>query len=147
MGPENPGFSLALSPAARDVTAGGSGKLDVDIQRIGGFTDPVALSLDGAPAGVTGTFTSVTVPSHEGLTVAEGHSLLLSADSSVKAGIYTLKVSGASNGVSQDREPSSGTAFLAQRWKASVSRGDCLPPQVTGREARVLSMRCIVKRC
>lgn len=98
--PPAPGFALALSPASLDVAAGGSGKLDVAIQRLGGFTDPVALSLTGAPAGVTGTFTTVPVPAASGGgLVEEDHSLLLSVDASVQPGIHTLTVHGASGGV------------------------------------------------
>ncbi len=54
------GFSLSVAPAALSIPAGGGGFATVTVTRTGGFTDAVALQLDGAPAGL---LASGTVPS------------------------------------------------------------------------------------
>jgi len=50
-----PAFGLAVSPAALSIPAGGGGFATVTVTRVGGFADPVTLSLGGAPAGVVGS--------------------------------------------------------------------------------------------
>jgi hypothetical protein len=50
-----PSFSLAVTPAALTIPAGGGGYLTVTVTRSGGFSEAVSLALEGAPAGVQGT--------------------------------------------------------------------------------------------
>lgn len=54
-----PSISISVSPASASVVQGGSTQTTVTLTRAGGFTGAVAYSVDGAPAGVTGTVSDV----------------------------------------------------------------------------------------
>ncbi|BCZ90314.1 hypothetical protein [Thermus thermophilus] len=59
--PSSPDFDLALSPQALEVERGGSGRTVLTLTPQNGFTGTVALSLVGAPSGVSLSPTSVQV--------------------------------------------------------------------------------------
>ena len=64
-----PDFQLTVAPSAQTLPPGGSVSFAVGIGSVDGFAKPVSLSVDGLPAGVTGTFDPNPV-------VAPGTSLL-----------------------------------------------------------------------
>ena len=51
--PGPPDFRLRLSADAVNLTRGGQAKLTIQAERLGGFTEPIALSVEGLPSGVT----------------------------------------------------------------------------------------------
>jgi hypothetical protein len=84
-------FSIATVPSTLTVTAGGSTSFAVSITGENGFSDSVAVTLSGLPAGVT---TSPASP----IIVAAGGSqaVTLSLPPTVSAGNFTLTASGTS---------------------------------------------------
>jgi hypothetical protein len=87
---QTPSFSLALSPAALTVQKGSSATTQVAVTASGGLSGAVAFTLQGAPAGVTGTFAP---PSS-----AASSTLQLSVGNSVAPGTYAFTVQGAASG-------------------------------------------------
>jgi hypothetical protein len=85
------GYSLAVSPAFASVTAGHPARYDISVNRQAGFSDPVTLSLDGLPAGVTAHFSQTTVQDHSTL-IVESPPMLLST--------FTFAINGLSGDVS-----------------------------------------------
>ena len=80
-------YSLGLSSSALTIAQGASGGTTVNITRTN-FTGAVALTLSGAPAGVTGAFNPASATGNTStLTVTVG--------ASVAAGVYNLTVNGA----------------------------------------------------
>jgi hypothetical protein len=53
--PAEPGFQLHLASDALSLPRGGQAKLRVLAERLGGFTGPIALRIEGLPAGITAT--------------------------------------------------------------------------------------------
>jgi trimeric autotransporter adhesin len=51
-----PSFTISVAPGSVTAAPGQSATVTVTLTRSGGFTDPVSLSLEGAPGGVSGTF-------------------------------------------------------------------------------------------
>ena len=85
-----PDFSVAVAPGSVSVSAGGSAHATLSVGATNGFTDDVALSASGAPAGVSVSFSAATVHGSGSSDVA------VSASSSAAAGSYTLTLTGAS---------------------------------------------------
>jgi alpha-tubulin suppressor-like RCC1 family protein/uncharacterized protein YjdB len=91
-----PGYSLALGPAALSLTAGISLYTDVSLSNLaGGFTGPVALTVTGAPAGVSVSAAPANAQVSRGSSVR----LTVAVASTVAAGAYTLAVSGSAAGL------------------------------------------------
>ncbi len=80
-----PGFTLSATPASRSVCAPGNTRFRVDVGQVTGFSDPVALSVSGAPAG------TLFYPSSN---VTPPGSAILFAQSGAAAGQYTLDIMG-----------------------------------------------------
>jgi len=87
-------FSLAASPSALTVTAGSSTSSTVNVGATGGFSAAVALSVTGAPAGVTATLNPTSVSGSGSSTLS------VSTSSSTVAGTYTLTITGTSGSLS-----------------------------------------------
>jgi hypothetical protein len=86
------GFSVTVDPATFTLTPGGNSSVTITLQRTGGFTEAVTLSLEGNVVGATpeqiaGTF--APNPSSAG-----SSSLTLTVGTNVPAGDYTLTVRG-----------------------------------------------------
>jgi hypothetical protein len=85
-----PDFSLSISPSSVTVPrAGGTATYTVTINRTGGFSGAVTLSVSGLPSGTTGVFSP---------NPASGSSstLTLTVSSSTRRGTYTFTVTGTS---------------------------------------------------
>lgn len=82
-----PGYTLSLSPASIGVPAGGSGGATVNIGRETGFTDAVALSASGAPAGMTVAFNPSSATGNQA-------TLTVTATAAVATGTYPITVRG-----------------------------------------------------
>jgi len=94
--PETGSISIALSPTSMSLVQGESGTTTVALTRGGGFTGAVDLSLEGAPAGVTGTFSPATIASG-----GTSSTLTLAAGAAAAPGTHTLTVRARGDGVSE----------------------------------------------
>ena len=88
-------FNFTLSPTSKTLLPGENGTIALTVTRSGGFSGAVALSLEGAPAGVTGTFSPATIPAG-----ATSSTLTLSAAADAAPGSYNLTVRAKADGVS-----------------------------------------------
>lgn len=82
-----PDFTLAANPTALTVKQGASGTVTVNITRNATFTGPVALTLEGAPAGVTGTFNPASA-------TGASSTLTLNVAATAAPGAYNLTIRG-----------------------------------------------------
>ena len=87
-----PDFTLATTPAALTVKQGASGTVTVNVSRNATFTGAVALTLEGAPAGVTGTFNPASA-------TGATSTLTLNVSSTAAAGTHNLTVRGKGDGL------------------------------------------------
>ena len=85
-------FFLNVSPPALRVCGGATAQAMVDVTNVGGFDNPVALSLIGLPAGGNATFQPANVP-------PLGTSTLTLTTANVAPGDYDLLVRGASGSI------------------------------------------------
>jgi endoglucanase len=81
-------FSIAASPAAATVAAGGSATSTVSTAVASGSAESVALTASGAPSGVTASFSPTSVNSGASST------LTLTTTSAVAAGSYPITITG-----------------------------------------------------
>ena len=90
----NPGndFSLSLSPASATVAAGSSATSSVSTATTAGSAQSVALSVTGAPTGVTASVSPASVTSGGSATLS------VSTAANAAAGTYTLTVTGTGGG-------------------------------------------------
>jgi hypothetical protein len=86
-----PDFSLSASPPSVSVGATQTATTTIAAAPVDGFSGPVALSVNGLPAGVTATL----APAPSGTTIL----LRLSASSSVTSGVTTITVVGTGGGI------------------------------------------------
>ena len=56
-----PGFTVAAAPLAATLNPGTTSTLTIQVAAKGGFATPVALTITGLPAGVTGVFTPASI--------------------------------------------------------------------------------------
>ncbi len=89
-----PSFNLSLSSAALSLKQNENGNTTVNITNSVGLTVPITLSLEGAPAGVNGTFDPTSVTGNSSV-------LTLSAGNATP-GDYALKVVASSGTVTQN---------------------------------------------
>ncbi|HYX52782.1 MAG TPA: hypothetical protein VE783_04980 [Candidatus Limnocylindrales bacterium] len=81
-------FTLGASPSSQSVVVGGATSYTVSVTPVNGFNGAVALSLCGAPAGITGTFSPSSIS-------GSGSSTLnISTPASIAPGTYTICVAG-----------------------------------------------------
>jgi hypothetical protein len=84
-----PDFSMAATPASQTVVSGNSTSYTTTIGALNSFSDSVALSVSGVPAGATATFTPTSV-------TGSGTSTLAVASGTAAAGSYLLTITGSS---------------------------------------------------
>jgi len=96
--PPTPDFSISASPMSLTIALGSSGSSVITVTSINAFSSPVSLSVSGAPAGVTTSFsqTSVTPPADGSIT----STLTVTVSTSASPGTYTLTVTGTSGALS-----------------------------------------------
>ncbi|MDD2912469.1 MAG: hypothetical protein PHF77_02940 [Candidatus Bipolaricaulis anaerobius] len=87
-----PDFTLATNPASLTVKAGATGTVAINLTRNATMTGAIALTLEGAPAGVTGTFNPASV-------TAATSTLTLNVATTAAGGTYNLTVRGKGDGV------------------------------------------------
>lgn len=95
-----PDFSLAASPSSQTIVKTSSGSTtatySVSVTRVNGMTDAVALSLSGAPVGVSGSFSPNPVGGTQ-----NSSALTLTVTSAVTPGSYSLTVTGVGSNPSE----------------------------------------------
>lgn len=90
-----PDFALSVSPSSSSVRRGRATSYTVNVSSVGGFVDPVALSIAGLPSGAVATFNPTSV-------VSPGSSVLTVQTSSLSPrGTFALTISGAGGGRSR----------------------------------------------
>jgi hypothetical protein len=112
-------FSVALSPASGSAAAGGSATATVKTAVTAGSAQSVALSVAGAPAGVTATLSPTSV------TAGGSATLTLKASSSAVGGSYPLTVTASAGGTTHTATytltvTGGATACTAQPWSSSA---------------------------
>lgn len=119
-GPTGPGptpaIALAVAPGAATVTQGNSTPVAATLTRSGGFTGDVSLTVDGAPAGVTGSVSNVTTAG--GTTSA---TVTIAVAAQAAAGAYNLTVRGTGTGVSAATAPFVLTVVEAPDFTVAVT--------------------------
>ncbi|MGP3689996.1 M28 family peptidase [Streptomyces sp. IBSNAI002] len=107
-------FSLATSPSAGTAAPGGSTSATVNTRTVSGAAQTVALSVSGAPAGVSATLSPASVQS------GSPSALSVQVGASTVPGTYTLTVTG------------SGTVSHTTTYTLTVSGGGgtCTPRQL-----------------
>ena len=88
-------FSLAASPAARNVKRGGTESYTVTVTPSGGFAGPVVLSVTGLPAGASASFS----PDSLSGSGASSSRLTVTTGSTTPTGSYRLTITGTSGGL------------------------------------------------
>jgi hypothetical protein len=92
--PDQGSVSLSASNVPSSITQGQSGAVTITIVRVDPFTGPIALALEGAPAGLTGTFSPATLPSG-----STSSTLTLAPAISVAVGTYPMTVRATGAGI------------------------------------------------
>jgi hypothetical protein len=93
--PTQPDFSLAVSPAALSLTAGGAGQpVQLTATSLNGFTGTVSVALSGLPAGVTASPTTLS------LIPGTPQSVTLTAAKSAQPGSASVTFTGTSGSLS-----------------------------------------------
>jgi uncharacterized membrane protein len=86
---ESPDFSLSVEPSSLAIQQGASGSATVRLMRVGGFNESVMLSLQGAPAGISASFTPANLAPGQ-----DSAALTLQVASQTTPGTYTLTIVG-----------------------------------------------------
>jgi hypothetical protein len=150
--PPSPGFTLALNPTSLTVQQGSNGQTTLTVTPQNGFTGTVALSLAGAPGGVTLSPASVAVSGSGPVAQA----LTLSVDEGVAPGTYPLQVRGAAGGHVQEVSlsltvtaappPFTGTLDLPSPLQTVAPGGQVqVPVRVAFNGSRVASVTLTVR--
>jgi len=124
-----PSFTLTSSPSGVSLTAGSSASVSITLGKLNGFNSAVAMTVSGAPAGVTATLSPASIPSG-----GSSSTLTLSASSTTTPGTYALSVQGVSGSIVQTQivtlaiaapsltlAVSSATATVAQGGSTAVT--------------------------
>lgn len=88
------GFTLSASPTALTAAQGTGGTATITIARTGSFTGAVALTLEGAPNGLTSGFSPASV-------TGTTSTLTLTAANNATVGTHVLTIRGTGTGVAQ----------------------------------------------
>ncbi len=90
-----PAITLTVSPGNATIAPGGSADVTGTLTRSGGFTGAVVLTVEGAPAGVSGSISNESTSG--GVTTA---TITITVAANATPGTYTLTVRGTGSGVS-----------------------------------------------
>ena len=91
-------FSIGVTPSSASVTAGASINASAIVTSLNGFNGLTSLSVSGAPAGVTTTFSPASVTPAAGGTAAS--TLTLTTSASATTGTFSLTITGVSGAMS-----------------------------------------------
>ncbi len=119
--PATPDFSLTLGSSSVSIKRTQAGTLAVSLTKTGGFQDSVSLTLENAPAGVTGSFNPASTTSSS--------TLNLNVALAAALGDTTLTVKGVSGTLTK-------TATFKLTVTAAPTTGDTTPPTVVSTLAK-----------
>lgn len=88
------GFTLSATPAALSIAQGAGGTATINVARTAPFIGAVALTVEGAPNGLTTGFTPAS-------TTGTTSTLTLTAAANATAGVHTLTIRGTATGATQ----------------------------------------------
>ncbi|MBX3147836.1 MAG: hypothetical protein KF785_13800 [Gemmatimonadales bacterium] len=108
----NPAIALSLSGTSATVTAGSTHEVTATLARSGGYSGTVTFSVDGVPAGVSGT---LSTPSTSGTTTTA--TVTIGVAGTTSPGTYNLTVRAMGSGVSD------ATASFALTVQAAPAGG------------------------
>ncbi len=134
--PPTPDFSISASLSALTIQAGGSGSSTITVRSLNGFSGTVSLAAS-APAGLTPTLSSTSLPLTSGGSASS--TLSVAVSSSTTAGTYIVTVAGTSGSLShsttvtvtvqtvpsapQNLVATAGNAQVTLSWSAPLSDG------------------------
>jgi kumamolisin len=114
----SPSFSLAASPASLSVVVGNSGTSTLTTQVSGGFSSAIALSVSGAPTGVTASLSPTSI----GAPGSGSSTLTLAVAATTATGTYSITVKAVGGGITQTATVSlTVTAATSGSFSISVS--------------------------
>jgi uncharacterized membrane protein len=108
-------FAVDATPTARSVVNGDSTSFDVSINRAGGYTGAVALTVTGEPAGTTATFTPAS-------TSGTSSTLAIDTSPTTSPGAYNLVVTGSGGG----KTASKALSLVVQQTQSFGISGDLI---------------------
>jgi subtilase family serine protease len=122
-----PNFTISASPTSVSVVQGGSGSSTITTAVSGGFSNAIALSASGQPAGVGVTFT----PSSIAAPGSGTSSMSITVATTVAAGTYTIIVTGTGGttthtvnvGLTVTAQPTPDFALSASPASVSIKQG------------------------
>lgn len=94
-------FSVTPTPPSQTVAVGGATNFTVAVSPLAGFTNAVALTVNGLPAGATGTFSASPVNLAALNSASTNVTLSIVTSSSTPAGTYPLTIAGTNGAVMQ----------------------------------------------
>jgi uncharacterized membrane protein len=103
------GFTLAPTSSTIGMIQGVSGTVGIGITRTGGFTGAITLALEGAPAGITGSFDPNPAPGTQA-------TLTVTAQPTTATGTYPLTIRGTATGA-----PERTTTVTLTVYDASIA--------------------------
>ena len=118
-----PDFTMATNPTALTVKQGASGTATINLTRSATLTGAVALTLEGAPAGVTGAFNPASA-------TAATSTLTITVSATAAPGAYNLTVRGRGDGLDKTAtlrltvEATPDFSFVLQPTAVEVKRGE-----------------------
>jgi hypothetical protein len=95
-----PDFTISASPSSLKIAKGGSGKSTITVTSVGGFSQPVALSVLNVPPEVTAKLEPETVTPMPNASITS--TLTINVSTAAQTGIYTLKVVGKSDTITKE---------------------------------------------
>ncbi|HKV61621.1 MAG TPA: N,N-dimethylformamidase beta subunit family domain-containing protein [Candidatus Acidoferrum sp.] len=110
-----PDFTLSASPSSQSVTQGGSTNYTVTASLIGGFSNPVNLSVSGLPSGANGTFSPNPMTASSALSVT--------TSTTTPIGTYTLTITGVSGSLTRTTTVTLAETLPGVKYDNSASSG------------------------
>ncbi|MCC6317075.1 MAG: hypothetical protein IT361_05220 [Gemmatimonadaceae bacterium] len=108
-----PDFTLAATPAALTIAQGGNGTSNIAITR-SNFAGAVALALQNAPAGITGTFTPAAP-------TGDASALSVAVAATVAPGTYNVTIQGTGTGIAPKSAALAITVTAAAGYTLAVA--------------------------
>jgi hypothetical protein len=121
-----PTIDIALSAATLSIVQGANGTVNLTLTRGGGFTEAVAVTVEGAPAGVTATAAPASIATGSTSSV-----ITIAAGGTAAPGTYNLTVRATGTGVTAKTAPVALTVTAApvQNYSLAVAPSPVSVPQ------------------